>query len=49
MRPVIEGCVKYRDLEDGSIDLEGIDRINDGLDNKAKNEALAHKLATKKD
>jgi hypothetical protein len=49
MRPVLEGCIKYESLIDGSLDLGDIARINAALEVKWKNEATRAKLREAED
>lgn len=37
MRPVVEGCCKYESLIDGTLDLEGVARMNAALEVKFEN------------
>lgn len=47
MRPVVEGCCKYESLIDGTLDLEGVARINAALEVKYENERRRHKESEK--
>ncbi len=38
MRPVIEGLCSYRELIDGTLDLEDVARMNEALDVRFENE-----------
>lgn len=38
MRPVMEGMCRYESLEDGTLDLEAVARMNDALDVRAENQ-----------
>lgn len=44
MRPVLEGCVHYDRLLDGSIGLHDIDRMNEALDVRQRNREIAKRL-----
>lgn len=38
LRPVIEGCISYESLVNGTVDLVDIARLNHALDVKVENE-----------
>jgi hypothetical protein len=38
LRPVLEGCIKYESLLDGSVSLADVMLLNDALDIKIENE-----------
>lgn len=44
MRPVLEGLCRYESLKDGTIDLADMALLNDVLNARADNEALAYKM-----
>lgn len=37
LRPVLEGCVRYESLIDGTVSLEDLARLNDALDVRDEN------------
>jgi len=49
MRPVLEKMCLYESLLDGRIGLEDIDRMNDALDVRQRNEAIAERVRASKD
>lgn len=44
LRPVLEGLCRYESLKDGTIDLADLALLNDVLNARADNEALAYKM-----
>lgn len=44
LRPVLEGLCRYESLKDGTLDLADLALLNDVLNAKSDNEALAYKM-----
>jgi hypothetical protein len=49
LRPVIEGMCKYESLQDGTLELADIARMNDALDVKYENERRINEVFSKKE
>lgn len=43
MRPALEGVCRYESLQDGTLDLEDVARMNEALDVRAENEYRVRK------
>jgi hypothetical protein len=48
LRPVLHGMCRYESLNDGTVSLADVARMNDALDVKFENEARAHDAAMRK-
>jgi hypothetical protein len=49
MRPVVEGCCSYESLINGTLDLEGVARMNAALEVKHENQRRRQEREAKKD